>query len=145
MKLLPVLRIGSLAIVAAVSVANVVYNAEQMPPMRAGMPSAIGPVLRQDLRFASARRALSARKITGTIGFLSDLPAGRTTDDDHAAEDYYLAQFSLAPVVLDANSEPYDWAIASFRTVPTEKRISGGWQIAEDLGDGVFLLRKAGK
>lgn len=142
-KFLAVLRVGSLAIVAAVSAANVVYNSQRVPPVRSGLPFSADAAVRQELRFASIRRALIARNVTGTIGYLGDLPADRMMADDPSVEDYYLAQFSLVPVVLDTKPGAYDWAVGSFRSMAPERRLSGEWRIEEDFGGGVYLLRRA--
>jgi hypothetical protein len=141
-RLLSLLRAGLLAAVMAVSVANVVWTVRSVPPVRAGLPSSISAPVRGERRFAGVRGALAARSIAGNIGFIGDLPFDRPDTADRAIEDYYLAQYSLAPVVLDRNADACTWAVASLHGARPEEETARGWQIVEDTGGGVLLLRK---
>jgi hypothetical protein len=136
------LRVASLAIVAAVSVGNLATTACRILPIRAGSPPAASEVAREALRFGPARRALDIREVAGTIGFIGDLPAEQMGSEDQATEDYYIAQYWLAPVVLDSGSDSWDWAIASLRAKAPAARLPGGWRIEATSGSGVYLLRK---
>jgi len=144
-KLRSALRVVFFAAVAAVSVANVIYNAKRVPPRRTHFALATNPGIRQEQRFSSMRRALNARKITGTIGYIADIPPAGMAADEQGVEDYYRAQFSLAPIVLDQRAERYDWAIADFRGTPPGKRLPDEWRVVEDSGNGVLLLEKASR
>jgi hypothetical protein len=141
-RLLSWLRVGLLAAVAAVSVANVVRTVGRVPPARAGIPRAPAATERGERRFARVNGALATRGITGTIGFIGDLPFDRADTADRAVEDYYLAQFALVPLVLDRNANGCDWAVVSLHGEPPEREIASNWQVVEDTGDGVLLLRK---
>jgi hypothetical protein len=141
---LDAIRPGLLAAVAAVSIANVVSNAHRLPPQRGALPSAANPPVRQEQRFGPMRGELESRGVAGTIGYLCDIPNDGVLAAERIREDYYLAQFSLAPVVLDASAAPHDWAIASLHGYLAKEHYSGDWKIAVDQGDGVLLLRRAG-
>src|SRR5580692_6518816 len=113
LRLRSLLRAGLLLGVAAVSVANLVHNLGRVAPVRAGVPTAISPPMREEARFAGVRGTLATLGITGTIGYIGDLPHDPTDAADQAVEDYYLAQYSLAPLVLDPNADACAWAVAS--------------------------------
>jgi hypothetical protein len=139
------LRVGLLAAVAAVSVANVVCMVGRVPPVKEGLPSAASATVRGEHRFARVRGALASRGISGTIGFIGDLPFDQADSADRAVEDYYLAQFSLVPVVLDRNADACGWAVASLHGARPEREIASGWQVVEDTGGGVLLLKRGNR
>jgi len=87
--------------------------------------------VRNESRFAGLRAVLPPR---GTLGYLSD------TD---TREDYYLAQYFLAPLVIAPDTQR-ELVVANF-TSPSA--ISGlaaarGLAVVRDFGNGVALLEK---
>jgi hypothetical protein len=142
MKPQAALRLASLGLVAAISVGNLATNARRALPTVEGSPSSTCEVARQAHRFGPVRLALAVGNVKGTIGFIGDVPAEQRGADDQATEDYYIAQYWLAPVVLDSRSEAYEWAVASLRANSPGKRILGGWRVEGTPDDGVFLLEK---
>jgi hypothetical protein len=129
--------------VAAVSVANLAGNARRVRPVVPGTPPATCDVARQESRFAPVRSALGALNLKGPLGYIGDIPAGRMGADGPATEDYYLAQYWLAPLVLDPGPGACEWAVASLRATAPAGRIPAGWRIEATPGEGVYLLRRA--
>ena len=82
---------------------------------------------RSDERFARLQTALPR---SGVFGYVGD-------DGDSATSDYYLAQYALAPRVVEF-SPNHALVIGNFRSTP--KEIPGHLQLIEDFGDGVLLL-----
>lgn len=132
-----------MAVAAAVCAANIVSTAQRVAPRGEGPPTPADAAERQDRRFDAMRRALGARGITGTVSYLGGFPTGRAAGGQ-AVEDYYLAQFSLAPVVLDPDTAPHPWAVADMRGDAAKGPPPAGWRQVEDTGDGVLLLRRTG-
>jgi hypothetical protein len=144
-KPLAILRFASLALIAVISVSNLASTLKRVLPTVAGSPSSICEVERQGMRFGPARRALIARNVEGTIGYVGEVPAEQMGAEDMATEEYYLAQYWLAPVVLDSRSDSYQWTVESLRANTTVGRLSEAWRTDAALGDGVFLLRRAAR
>jgi hypothetical protein len=143
-KLLPVLRVGWLVVLAAAGVANLAYNAKNVAPVKPWLPSVMSGPVRQEHRLADLRNALAMRNITGKIGYIGDVASSHMETDDRGVEDYYLAQYTLAPWVLDTKADGYALAIANLASDRPE-RLSGQWQTVENFGDGVLLLRKGNR
>ena len=136
-------RTGAVLIVVVVVVINVFNLVQAVPPPPAESPWAVvDPATRAELRLATLRAKVQERGLTGTIGYLGDLPGDRLNDDHQAVEDYYLTQFVLVPLVLDLNPSSHGWAVANLRIAAASARVPGGWKIEEDFGNGVLLLRK---
>ena len=88
---------------------------------------------RSDERFANIRKALPSR---GVIGYINS--HDRNVVD--ATADYYLAQYALAPLVLDRNSS-HDFVIGNFPdTDSSPATLPQGLHLVRDFGDGVLLL-----
>jgi hypothetical protein len=82
---------------------------------------------RSDQRFASLRAALPQQGVVGYIGETGD-PA-----------DYYLAQYALAPLVVD-HSPNHPLVVGNF---PLSERMgtpSNSLQLVHDFGHGVLLF-----
>lgn len=134
---------GTLLVVVATALANVLHVAHKTPPPPAESAIARGdPVVQQERRLAGLRASLRARGLMGAIGYLGDKPGPQLVDDPPGAQDYYLAQFALVPLVLDLDIERHTWAVASLHSATLEARMPAGWRMEEDFGAGVFLLRK---
>jgi hypothetical protein len=132
-----------LLIVAAVCVINLAQTTRRVPPPpRYGTNLPANSVMRHEQRFARLREALKAHRVRGTIGYIADLPIERLRADAAAMEEYFLSQFALIPVLIDANVESHRWAVANLHSAKPADRVPTGFRIVEDFGDGVLLLRR---
>lgn len=137
-------RAGTLGLVAVVAVANVVSTAQKTPPPPVGSPAGPNdPVMRQERRFAELRAGIRDRGLGGAAGYLGDLPASRLLADARGVEGYYLAQFALAPLVLDLDAERHEWIVVNLQDPAGSPKVPSGWRVEQDYGRGVRLLRKA--
>ncbi|MGB8062567.1 MAG: hypothetical protein WCF26_11775 [Candidatus Sulfotelmatobacter sp.] len=99
--------------------------------MEAPIPGRSAPddiAQRSDLRFARLKAALPQR---GVIGYLGD------TGESGVAP-YYLAQYALAPLVLDS-SPNHPFVVGNFPSSPPD-RSAAKLQLITDFGDGVLLF-----
>jgi hypothetical protein len=129
---------GALLAVAAVAAANVFHTARRVPPPAIAVPAAaFDPLSWHERRFSRFRERVPAHGVRGTIGYFGDLA--------HADDDYYYAQFALVPLVLDRDPDPYAWALANLPAGSPPARLPAGWDVAEDFGEGVLLLRKTAR
>ena len=131
-------------VIAVVTVLNLVQAVRHVPPAPVdvtGRPPG-NVVLRQELRFATLRRALETRGVRGTIGYVGDLAPPQMAADHRSMEDYFTAQFVLVPWVLDPNPGSCRWAVTNLRAQPVVGRTTVDFQVVEDFGGGVALLRK---
>lgn len=93
---------------------------------RPGYPSTDDVSKRSDQRFAALKAALPSRGIVGYVGDSSDPVA-----------DYYLAQYALAPLVIDRSSD-HALVIGNF---PASLHASvEHLQLVTDFGNGVVLF-----
>jgi len=86
---------------------------------------------RSDKRFAAVKAHLPANGIIGYIGETCDA----------ALPDYYLAQYALAPLVVDRSAHRAI-VIGNFPDAPPSE-ISADLKLVQDFGNGVLLF--AGK
>jgi hypothetical protein len=96
-------------------------------------------------RFAELRAMLPARGVVGYLG--TPAPAGTTPREANAAallrfRRRLLAQYTLAPVLLNESTEP-EFVVGNFEpgaalTVPA------GLRLVRDFGDGLVLFRRSG-
>jgi hypothetical protein len=129
-------RVGALLAVAGIAVVNVVFTAQKVPPLPMEAPVSVAdPLVQQERRFAGVRASVQALGIRGTVGYFGELS---TADDD-----YYYAQFVLAPLVLDFNPAPYEWAVANLPASSPGARLPATWALVKNFGDGVLLLRRS--
>ena len=133
----------TLGLVVAVSSANIVWMAVGTPPAPIDPPGvSSNNVVRHEQRFSAVRAGVAARGLTGTLGYLGELPQEQWQVDSISVEDYYLAQFALAPLLLDADAGRHEWIVADLPRYKLAARAPSGWIVVEDFGDGRFLLRK---
>jgi hypothetical protein len=93
---------------------------------RPGYPSTDDVAKRSDQRFAALKAALPPRGVVGYVGDSSDPVA-----------DYYLAQYALAPLVID-HSPNHALVIGNF---PASLHASvEHLQLVTDFGNGVLLF-----
>jgi len=141
MKTWSILTALVLAIVAMINLVQAVRHVPPAPVAVPGRPPA-NIVLRQELRFAAARRALEAHDVRGVIGYIADLAPPQLSADHASMEDYFSAQFVLTPCILDPNNVERRWTIANLRSKPLAERLPAGFRVVEDLGGGVALLQQ---
>lgn len=139
MKIACTLSALLIALVCGFNLADAVRRTPP-PSVHAGRPT--NNVLRQEARFAPLRQALQRHAVHGTLGYLTDLPPDQLAADPKGMEDYFLTQFALVPWVLDARKADGRWAVANLHTAQRDTRIPPGFDVIEDFGDGVLLLRK---
>lgn len=83
---------------------------------------------RSDQRFAAAKLALPARGIIGYVG----------ENGDSSLPDYYLAQYALAPLVVDRSIQ-HKFVIGNFPSGREPASLPGLRKI-QDFGNGIVLL-----
>jgi hypothetical protein len=99
--------------------------------MEAPIPGRSAPddvAQRSDLRFARLKAALPQR---GVVGYVGD--AGES-----GVAPYYLAQYALAPLVLD-HSLNHPFVVGNFPSNPPAASIEK-LRLVKDFGDGVLLF-----
>jgi hypothetical protein len=84
---------------------------------------------RSDQRFAPLKTALPARGVVGYIG----------EPGTPAIADYYLAQYALAPLVID-HSTNHALVVGNFSPQSSLGALPPGLHLIRDFGDGVFLF-----
>jgi len=84
---------------------------------------------RSDERFAALRTELPQRGVVGYVG-----EAGTP-----ALADYYLAQYALAPLVVD-NSPNHPLVIGNFPGAASDSAWTQKLQLVTDFGDGLKLF-----
>jgi hypothetical protein len=84
---------------------------------------------RSDQRFAGLKSALPS---SGVIGYVGDsgAPPGQ----------YYLAQYALAPLVVDYSPD-HVWVVGNFPKARPEPAALAHLELIKDFGDGVELFR----
>lgn len=133
-------------VIAVVTVLNLVQAVRHVRPAPVSLPGLPPPngVLRAEARFAALRVALAKHQVSGPIGYVADLGPPEMGADFRSMEDYFSAQFVLAPCVLDPRPEGRRWAVANLRQRTAAERVPAGFRVREDCGDGVLLLEKGG-
>ena len=90
---------------------------------------------RADQRFAALKKALPQR---GIVGY-----AGETGPDVVVVADYYLAQYALAPLVVD-RSPNHPLVVGNFPSGPPTRPPSENLRLVKDFGGGVLLFSTKG-
>jgi hypothetical protein len=83
--------------------------------------------LRSEQRFTALRTQLPARGVIGYVG----------ESGNRGTEDYYLAQYTLAPLVIE-RSPNHPLVIASFPDSPPV--LAQNLKLVRDFGNGVLLV-----
>ena len=138
-RIWPVAAITAVVVVAASNIVHLARNVPP-PPTRYAPHAMIDHVTRSERRFAALREDARSRGLSGTIGYIEDAPTDTALRD--ADVDYFIAQFSLLPLVLDSTLSRSPWAVGNFRG-SSRPAIPPGWHIARDFGEGILLLRKS--
>ena len=122
---------------------NVVAMARRiLPPPRAASAVPANVVMRHEVRMSVLRQAMNREGVSGIVGYIADVPAPELARDARGMQEYFLTQFALVPRVLDAKAQDCQWAIVNLHTTPIAQRMPAGFQVNDDCGDGVFLLRR---
>ena len=117
------------------AVANPAHTMRRVPPAPVGVPvPAYDPLTAQEARFLMLPLEAARRGARGMIGYFGD---SGEADDDH-----YFAQSALASWPLDPNPAPHRWAVANWRTARADRPVPAGWQVEDDGGAGLLLLRR---
>ena len=87
---------------------------------------------RSDLRFSSLKQALPERAVVGYIGEPGNAALG----------DYYLAQYALAPVIVE-NSTNHPFVVGNFPHLAPPSDIEN-LRLLRDFGSGVLLYASKG-
>lgn len=78
----------------------------------------------------------------GTVGYATDAPPEEVLAKDEHARDYYLTQYTLAPLVV-ANSLQHDVIIGNYDSAESGRAAQlPGFEKVLDLGNGVVLFRR---
>jgi hypothetical protein len=88
---------------------------------------------RSDQRFAALKAMLPER---GVVGYIGD-PGRR--DPGNSAADYYLAQYALAPLVVDRSTK-HPLVVGNFVDSPPMPAPASNLQLVRDFGNGVMLF-----
>jgi hypothetical protein len=141
-RLVTTWRAAALGLVAVLAVTNLIHAARKVPPPSRGPAGATDIVTTQERRFAALRRSVLERGLSGTIGYVGDVPRERLIADPQAVQEYYLAQYVLVPLVLDVDSSSHEWAVGNFQSASARESSTAGWNVEQDFGGGVLLLKK---
>ena len=126
--------------IVAINLAQALRRVSPAPHFTPTVPT--NSVERSERRFAGLREAMKKHRVRGKVGYVADLTPERMRENAAAMEELFLAQFALAPVVLDTDLEKCFWAVTNFHEAPAADRVPQEFRVVEDLGGGVRLLRK---
>jgi hypothetical protein len=131
------------AILAALGGSNLWDVLRRVPPPPHYVSAApTDVVMRHEQRFAPVLAALRARRVRGRVGYLADQPPQAMQANPRGMQEYFLTQFALVPVVLDTNLENCTWLVTNLRETTLDARVPAGFQLVDEFGDGVSLLRR---
>ncbi len=127
-------HLGAVALVAAVSLLSIGRLFFQMADLYPSTPTPDG-VTDFDQRFAGVKDMLPAK---GVIGYMTD--PGASATDTNAQAEYYLAQYSLAPILV-VNSDQQRYVVGNFHKVVTAGSLRDrGYKLLRQFGNGIALL-----
>jgi hypothetical protein len=132
--------IGLIVAIAGINLGQALRRVPPAPHYTPTVPANV--VERSEQRFASLRDALKSHHVRGKVGYLADLPAERLRENAAAMEELFLAQFTLAPVVLETDLAVCTWAVTNFHDVSAAERVPREFRVVEDFGGGVQLRRR---
>ena len=90
---------------------------------------------RSDQRFAALRKELPQRGVVGYVG--------ETGADVVVVADYYLAQYALAPLVVDRSAN-HPLVVGNFPSGAPAQPPSENLRLVKDFGGGVLLFAAKG-
>jgi hypothetical protein len=88
---------------------------------------------RSDQRFGALKASLPAR---GVVGYVGESGAA-------AVGDYYLAEYALAPLIVD-HSPNHEWVVGNFPEGSPPTAPEQDLQLIKDFGNGVLLFSNQG-
>lgn len=132
--------VAAIVAMAGINLAQALRRVSPAPHFTPTVPA--NGVERSERRFASLRDAFKKHRVRGKVGYVADLPPERMRENAAAMEELFLAQFALAPVVLETEVEKCRWVVTNFHDAPAWERVPGDFRLVEDLGGGIRLLRK---
>jgi hypothetical protein len=116
----------------------------RIPPLSALKPPPAGSdaISRAEQRFTGIRQALPEY---GRVGYATDLPPDQVLTDGDASGQYYLAEYSLAPLQV-VNSRDEKIVVGDFREPKGLQAVldQTDLRIVRDFGRGLFLLEREG-
>lgn len=91
-------------------------------------------------------RAAVALPPHGVIGYVSDDQRGNRFETPRSMRRYYLAQYALAPRILD-NSVDHDLVLGNFtsESVDMSPYLKQGLEVKRKFGGGLVVFRRAGE
>jgi hypothetical protein len=89
-------------------------------------------------RFTELRRILPSR---GVVGYATELPSDKILSDAGASAEYYITQYSLAPIILD-NTKDHSLVVGNFHGPSITEP---GLALVRDFGNGVMLFGRKEK
>lgn len=132
-------RLAAVGVAAALSIASLVRRAATLPPARIDLPGAPSDgVLQSDLRWTPVRNELIRQGAEGRVGYFQAEPVALMATTPHGIENYFHAQFSLTPFVLEVDGHPR-WIVAEGPV--GAQRVGPGWTLLHEFGGGLMLLR----
>jgi hypothetical protein len=133
----------ALVVLVAACAFNMIATVRRVPPPpRAPVAVPSNVVMQYEQRLAGVRASLQKRQVSGTVGYLADLPATEMAGNHHAMEAYFLTQFVLVPLIVDAKAEGSKWIVANLHATTIAERLPPGFRVVEEFGSGVTLLEK---
>lgn len=132
--------LAAIVVMAAINFAQALRRVSPAPHFTPTVPTNV--VERSERRFASLREVFKKHRVRGRVGYIADLPPERMRENAAAMEELFVAQFTLAPVVLETDWATCTWVVTNFHDAPAPERVPAELRVVEELGGGVRLLRK---
>lgn len=137
----PTLAGAAAALLAAASAWDLASVARRPPPAIAvATVGATDVVTRTDDGWASVAQQIAARRIAGVVGYWGPVPADELHGEGPEVQRFYLAQFALVPVILQADGLR-EWLVTDL--LPEESRpLPPGYVTVREFSDGRRLMRR---
>lgn len=125
-KTLPPRTIGGILVLIVSCLLSSIRILRDSPGLAHGRDDDIAK--RSDQRFAAAKLVLPGHGIIGYVG----------ENGESSLPDYYLAQYALAPLVIDRSIQ-HKFVVGNFPSLQVPSSLPGLRKV-EDFGNGVVLL-----
>lgn len=129
------------AVLLGIAAVNLAAPLWRQPPVSSYLP-APDAASATERRLADLHAELDRRSLPGTIGYKTDGPAGMAPDAPEAVQAYFLAQYALAPRVLDRDLAAQRYCVQLALPAGRPSAIPAGWRLLAQCGDGVLLLER---
>lgn len=136
MRRLVFFRLAAVCVAVAIAAVNLSDLCFRVPPAASSAHNS-DLALAAEARFAGLARKLAELQLTGAIGYIQDDPRG-----NDATPRRYLAQYTLAPVILDSNNPSAPWLLLDFKDGAARETEFEGYSVRWTSGDGVLLLQR---